>query len=168
MFYRIKQFWWGFVSLYKKIDYEFLKKYLNEEELLLFNKLKINDKHHSIRVCKDAIQFNNSLECNEKLDEIKLGKAALLHDIGKSILHLSLIDKSVIVILNKISKGKIKKYKKNKKVNIYYNHPEEGYKILNERGYSKDILEVIRYHHKKEKNSKNEFLKIVSYCDDRN
>lgn len=168
MFYRVKQFIWGFTSLFKKVDYDYVKKYLNEEDLLLFDRLKVNDKHHCIRVCKDAISFNANLKENEKVEEIKLGRAALLHDIGKSILHLSLIDKSVIVILDRITKGKIRKYKNNRKINIYYNHPKEGYEILKSKGYSKEILEVVRDHHKKIHSKDNKFLHIISYCDNKN
>lgn len=168
MFYRVKQFIWGFISLYKKVDYDYVKKYLNKEELLLFDKLKVNDKHHCIRVCKDAISFNEKLKEDEKLEEVKLGRAALLHDIGKGILHLSLFDKSIIVILDKITKGKIRRYKNNKKINIYYNHPKEGYEILKSKGYSKEILEVVRDHHKNIHGQDNKFLQIISYCDNKN
>lgn len=168
MFYRVKQFIWGFISLYKKIDYDYISKYLNEEDLLLFNRLKVNDKHHCIRVCKDSINFNSTLNKNEKVEEAKLARAALLHDIGKSVLHLSLIDKSIIVILDRITKGKIRKYKNNRKINIYYNHPKEGYEILKEKGYSEEILEVVRDHHKKTYSKDNKFLHIIAYCDNRN
>ena len=168
MLYRVKQFILGFISLYKKVDYDYVNKYLNEDDLVLFNRLKINDKHHSIRVCKDSINFNNKLEKKEKVDEVKLGRAALLHDLGKSKLYLSLIDKSAIVILDKITKGNIKNYKKNKKINIYYKHPKEGYEILRRKGYSKEILEVVRDHHKKNYNEDNKFLDIIAYCDNKN
>lgn len=168
MFYRVKQFIWGFMSLYKKIDYDYINKYLNEEDLLLFNRLKVNDKHHCVRVCKDAIKFNSTLNKNEKVEEVKLARAALLHDVGKSVLHLSLIDKSIIVILDRITKGKIRKYKNNRKINIYYDHPKEGYEILKEKGYSEEILEVVRDHHKKTYSKDNRFLHIIAYCDNRN
>lgn len=168
MFYRVRQFIWGLFSLYRKVDYDYVKKYLSEEDLVLFDRLKVNDKHHCIRVCNDAINFNSSLKENERVEEVILGKAALLHDVGKSVLHLSLIDKSLIVILDRLTKGKIKKYKKNKRINIYYNHPKEGYEILKSRGYSKEILEVVRDHHKKNYSKDNKFLHIIAYCDNKN
>ncbi|WP_300381491.1 HD domain-containing protein [Clostridium sp.] len=168
MIYRVKQFIWGLISLYKKIDYDYIRRYLNKDELLLFDKLKINDKHHSIRVCKDAISFNYNLSESEKVEEIKLGKSALLHDIGKSVLYLSLIDKSLIVVLHKITKGNIRKYKGNKKVNIYYNHPKEGYEILKLKRYDREILEVVRDHHKKVYNKNNKYLDIIACCDNKN
>ena len=110
-FYRIKQFIWGFTSLFKEVDYTYINKFLNEEEIKIFNNLKHNDKHHCIRVCKDSIKMRNDL--NIDVDMYKLGRAALLHDVGKGEKHLSLIEKSTVVLLDKFTKGKIKKFLKN-------------------------------------------------------
>lgn len=164
--YRVKQFIWGFISLYKKVDYDFVAKYLSDDEIKAFKKLKNNDQHHCIRVCKDSLQYNKEHSIN--VDENILGKAALLHDIGKGICHLSLIEKSIIVILDKITKGKLKKYNNIKQINIYYNHPQIGYNMIRNLGYTKDILEVVRYHHNKDNIKNNKMLQIVSYCDNKN
>ena len=37
-FYRIKQFIWGFIALFKEIDYTYVTKFLNENEIKIFNK----------------------------------------------------------------------------------------------------------------------------------
>lgn len=164
--YRVKQFLWGIKSLYRDIDIEYVKKFLTEDEIKIFKKLKINDQHHCIRVCKDSLEMNRNYELN--IDEYKLGKAALLHDIGKTKFHLNLVEKSIVVILHKLTRGYIKKYKNIKQIDIYYNHPKIGYEILKEKGYSKDILEVVRHHHTKNRMIDNEYLTIISFCDDRN
>jgi len=164
--YRVKQFLWGIKSLYRDIDIEYVKKFLTEDEIKIFKKLKINDQHHCIRVCKDSLEMNRNYELN--IDEYKLGKAALLHDIGKIKFHLNLVEKSIVVILHKLTRGYIKKYKNIKQIDIYYNHPKIGYEILKEKGYSKDILEVVRHHHTKNRMIDNEYLTIISFCDDRN
>lgn len=164
--YRVKQFLWGIKSLYRDIDIEYVKKFLTEDEIKIFKKLKINDQHHCIRVCKDSLEINRNYELN--INEYKLGKAALLHDIGKTKFHLNLVEKSIVVILHKLTRGYIKKYKNIKQIDIYYNHPKIGYEILKEKGYSKDILEVVRYHHTKNRMIDNEYLTIISFCDDRN
>lgn len=102
------------------------------------------------------------------IDVYKLGKAALLHDVGKSKKHLSLMEKSVVVLLDKATKGKIKKYDNIKQIDIYYNHPKIGLEILKGFDYDKEFLQVIRYHHNKDKIKKNEILNIISRCDDKN
>jgi putative nucleotidyltransferase with HDIG domain len=165
-FYRIKQFIWGFTSLFKDIDYEYISKFLNDDEIKVFNKLKHNDKHHCIRVCKDSIKMRKEL--NIDVDVYKLGKAALLHDVGKSIRPLSLMEKSMVVLLDKTTKGKIKKYDNIKQIDIYYNHPKIGQEILKKFNYDKEFLQVVRYHHNKNKIKDNDILNIISACDDKN
>jgi putative nucleotidyltransferase with HDIG domain len=165
--YRVKQFIWGINSLYKKVDYAYVSQFLNKDEIDIFKKLKNNDQHHCIRVCRDSLQYNKEYFIN--LNEYKLGRAALLHDVGKGKLHLSLIEKSIIVILDRITKGKLKKYNKIKQVNIYYNHPKIGFNILKDLGYEDELLEVVKYHHNKGKiNCDNKMLQIISLCDDKN
>ena len=167
-FYRVKQFIWGIESYFKQIDYEYIKTYLNKDEIKMFDKLKKSDKYHCIRVCQDSLRLVK--EKKLKIDEYKLGKAALLHDIGKSEYHLSLIEKSAIVLLDKFSKGNLKKYDNIKQINIYYNHPKIGYEILKSKNYDKELLEVVRYHHvAKKKNLKNnKMIDIVNICDNKN
>lgn len=63
-------------------------------------------------------------------------KAGLLHDIGKSVKRINIIDKSIIVILNKLTSGNLKKLK-NKKVQCYYKHSEYSEDML--KGYIKDV-----------------------------
>ena len=105
--YRLKQFMWAITAPLKKVDQNMLRIYLNEEELNLFRKLKISEQQHCIRVCKDALIES---DCWNSIDKNKMAKVALLHDIGKIERKLSVIDKSIIVILDKITNGKLKKY----------------------------------------------------------
>lgn len=167
-FYRVRQFIWGVESAFKKIDYSYIETYLNKDEINMFNKLKKSDKYHCLRVCKDSLSLLEDNNIN--IDEYKVGKAALLHDIGKSKYHLNLIEKSTIVLLDKFSKGNLKKYDNIKPINIYYNHPKIGYEMLKKQNYDKELLEVVRYHHKdmyKELNG-NKIIDIVSICDNKN
>ena len=56
--YRVKQFVWALKSLSEDIDTEYVNKFLNKKERKLFNKLKKTDKHHCIRVSKDAVSLS--------------------------------------------------------------------------------------------------------------
>ncbi len=162
--YRIKQFLWSITANFKSLDEEVIQRYLNVEEQKVFSKLKISEKQHSIRVCKDALKVCNEID----IDKNKIAKIALLHDVGKSNGNLNIIDKSIIVILDKITKGNLKKYSFNKKVDMYYNHPQESVKIL--KGideYDKEFMEAIEKHHYKYSGS-NIYLKIIKECDDKN
>lgn len=167
-FYRVKQFIWGIESYFKKIDYKYIERYLNKDEIIMFNKLKKSDKYHCIRVCKDSIELLK--ENKWEINEYKLGKAALLHDIGKSRCHLNLIEKSIIVLFDKFSGGKLKKYDNIKQVDIYYNHPKIGYDMLKKYNYDKELLDVVRYHHvvKKMNFKDNNIINIINICDNKN
>ena len=164
--YRVNQFVWAAGSYFKKIDTEYVNKYLDKDEMKLFNKLNHNEKHHSIRVCKDALDI-----CKKKnisLNTNRIAKAALLHDVGKGEFGLNLVEKSALVLLNKLTKGKIKKYNSIKQIDIYYNHAQKGADILKEfKTYDKEFLDSIRYHHSNKKIS-NELLDLIRESDNKN
>ena len=104
---RVKQFYINVVDKMTEKDYDYIKEILNSKELELFMKLSKSEQKHSIRIAKD-IEF--SLDNKETYDEDILKnrnvliKSALLHDIGKITKRLNVIDKSIIVILNKLLK----------------------------------------------------------------
>ncbi|MGL5244049.1 MAG: HD domain-containing protein, partial [Sarcina sp.] len=91
MIYRIKQFIWAFQSFFKGVDYKYVKRYLNEGEFEVFDKLSKVDKVHSIKVSKENLKLLNELKnvsiidsfYNLNLNKIELAKVGLLHDIGK-------------------------------------------------------------------------------------
>lgn len=161
--YRIKQFIWATKSLVEKVDTKYINKFLNKREKQLFNRLKKVDKHHSIRVCKEAINISK----DKNIDINRVAKAALLHDIGKSEYSLNIIEKSILVLLHKGTKGKIKKFNNIKAIDIYYNHAAKGADILKRcNTYDKEFLDTIRYHHHNNiKESK--LLQIIKESDDR-
>ena len=163
--YRLKQFIWAITAPPKKVDKNILNIYLNEEEIYLFKKLQTSEQQHSIRVCKDALKESNNWS---NIDKGKLAKIALLHDIGKIEKRLTTIDKSIIVILDKITKGKLKKNTSLKKIDVYYNHPQKSSNILKNMNINDtELLEAIEKHHCKEQ-SNNCYLEIIKKCDDNN
>ena len=124
--YRVKQFIWALKAMRENIDVEYVNKYLNTNEKELFNKLKKTDKQHCIRVSKDAVKYSKLANISTH----RVAKVALLHDIGKGYYGLNIIEKSVLVILNKVTKGKLKKYNNIKAVDSYYNHAKKGADLL--------------------------------------
>jgi putative nucleotidyltransferase with HDIG domain len=167
MFYRIKQFLWSITSYFKKVDYDYIDKYLNEKEKELFEKLKKTDKQHSIRVSKDALKYVEEAIEHLEIDKEYLGKLGLLHDIGKVQNPLNSIEKSLIVILHKISKGNIQRYSNYKIVDTYYNHGKTGANILRRLGYDRDFLEAVENHHNEDIRD-NKLLEILKFSDNKN
>lgn len=160
--YRIKQFYLSITAKISQGEKEFVAAYLNIQEQELFFRLQVSEQKHCINVAYD-IKEN---EMNPKKEY--LIRLALLHDIGKIKTKLTPIDKAVIVIIDKVTKGKVGKYTKYKKVKVYYHHGEMGYELLKEiGGYDEDFLEIIRKHHGKG-NKDDELLMILQQWDDRN
>lgn len=167
-FYRVKQFMWALSSLFKDIDEDFLNRYLTTEEKTQFMKLKNGDRHHCIRVCKDCIKYVDDNNININKD--KLAKAALLHDIGKTEYGLNALEKSIVVLADKATDSKIKKYENIKIIDSYYNHPQKGEKILRKMksNYDDEIIEVVLNHHKDEYSTKNKIFNMIRYYDNKN
>lgn len=164
--YRVKQFIRAITAKINEDDIKFINKYLTKDERNLFLKLKIYDQKHSINVAKSIEEY--LLKGKEKIniDKKELIKAGLLHDIGKLKKSLNPVEKSILVVLNKVTKGGLKKLDNIASINIYYNHGLEGYKILKKNNYSKEFLILVKDHHNYK--IKNRSIEILRECDDNN
>lgn len=165
---RVKQFYVNVTDKMTEKDYDYANEILNKKELELFMKLSKSEQKHSIRIAKD-IEFiidNNETDDEEILKNRNLlMKSALLHDIGKITKRLNVIDKSIIVILNKLTKGKLKSIKTSKKIQCYYNHGSYGYEILKDIIDDTVILDIVKNHHSDNGNNLVNFFKQI---DDKN
>ncbi|SFC69660.1 HDIG domain-containing metalloprotein [Clostridium uliginosum] len=171
MIYRMKQFYWGFISLLKKDDDCLLNKYLNANEKGLFMKLNKSERQHSVRVCKESINYIDKHNMiNIKKD--RMAKCALLHDIGKIKSSLNVVEKGLLVIINKVTLGRFLKYTKYSKIIDYYNHPKLGVESLKQIGiYDNEVLYCIERHHNEIDNKEikhNLYLSILIICDNNN
>lgn len=155
--YRIRQFIWALFAKFTKEDEAFVNAYLNEYEQELFKKLKESEKVHSVRVAKEVIKRS----VDENLYDIRLIKAALLHDIGKIDGGLNIINKSIITILNKLFPKALKKLYKIKFIRVYYEHPEIAVTYLD--NYDDYTKFLIKNHHNYHINDKK--LRILQEVD---
>ncbi|WP_426350959.1 HD domain-containing protein [Alloiococcus sp. CFN-8] len=168
--YRIKQFYWAVSSFLKKVDEDYLIRYLNQEERALFDKMTRADRHHAIRVAKDAEAYYKSLmkyTDNIEISKEEIIKLSLLHDVGKQVYPLNIINKSIVVLLGKLTRNKLKKLSKFNAVYIYYYHPKEGVKLLKDFGYSNEFLYAVENHHEEDVEETLP-LKILKYADNKN
>lgn len=160
MLYRVEQFINALRAKITAEDKAFYKRYLTLKEVVLFEKLKVYDQKHCIRV---AQLLKQELEDNNEL--IRLG---LLHDIGKIQYPLNPIKKAIIVGLDYFSKGKIKKYRQFKLISAYYEHAQIGYELLKEEGgYSEEFLNSIKNHHTNKVSEPASFLSLLQEADNR-
>lgn len=145
-------------------EWDFVRLYLNTKEQALFEKLQLSEQKHSINVATDIAKEM----MDEDINKVFLIRLGLLHDIGKIHVKLGPVGKGVIVILDKLTRGKLKKYGQYKKINSYYNHGEIGCKIL--RGidnYHEGFLEIIKNHHY-DSLKDNPFLDVLQKHDNNN
>ncbi|WP_054743012.1 HD domain-containing protein [Cellulosilyticum ruminicola] len=161
MYYRVEQFISAITAKMTKEDTDYVKGLLNEKEQELFFKLKVYEQVHCLRVARNMDAESGVFNIKERWE---LSRIALLHDIGKIKYPLNPIEKSIIVVLNKLTKGKIRKLTKLKMVKCYYTHAQEGAALLAEIGtYNEDFLEAIRTHHDVDITS--EKMNLLQKCD---
>ena len=164
---RVKQFYMNVTDKMREEDYEYVKSILNDVEYSLFVKLLKSEQKHSVRVAKEVQNLIDYIVVDD-FDIVKnrdlLIKVSLLHDIGKSKTKVNVIDKSIIVILNKLTKGKLKNID-NKKVDCYYNHSGYSYELLKDIEDNKLLLSIIKNHHS---NSDDKLVKFFQSIDDSN
>jgi putative nucleotidyltransferase with HDIG domain len=158
MMHRVKQFYWSIQSKLKAEDKEFLKVYLNTIEVNLFNELSEYEKKHSINVAQEVIKKTH----NETVI-----RAALLHDIGKIRKRINPFSKSILVMLDSISKGKLKKLSEFGIVDSYYNHGDKGYELMKKYINDERLLYLIKNHHN-DNIIGDKDLNILKACDDKN
>ncbi len=165
---RVRQFYVNVTDKMSKSDIEYVKDRLDDNEGNLFFKLLKSEQKHSVRIARDieAIIENDEVDDEEiTYNKDKLIKIALLHDVGKARKKLNVIDKSIIVILAKITDHKLKNVKFSKKVQCYYNHSEYGYEILKDIVDDERMLYIIRNHHSELDDKMINFFQII---DDKN
>ena len=162
---RVKQFYVNVTDKMTEKDYDYANEILNKKEFELFMKLSKSEQKHSIRIAKDIEFIIDNNETDDK--EILKNRNLLIKsaDIGKITKRLNVIDKSIIVILNKLTKGKLKSIKKSKKIQCYYNHSSYGYEILKDIIDDTVILDIVKNHHSD--NSKN-LVNFFKQIDDKN
>ncbi len=160
MFYRIKQFIWAITARLTEEEVQFIESHLSVIEQGLFWKLRVYEQKHSVRV---AYALSKQSPQHQVEEYIRLG---LLHDVGKSKYPLNPIEKSIIVLLDGITKGRIRYWSKLKIVKCYYQHGEMGYQMLQELGsYAPLFLEAVKTHHQEELID-NSLQVALKACDD--
>lgn len=165
---RVNQFFKCITAKLTEEDKNFISEYLSEDECKLIFKLPVYDIKHCVNVARD-IKLNESKQSMASigLNYDQVIKSALLHDIGKAYKPLNPIDKSVLVLLSKFTKGKIKKFEdKSRKIYIYFNHGKEGYEMIKGNDYSEEFLKIVKEHHNY--STTNKWLKLIRKYDDRN
>jgi putative nucleotidyltransferase with HDIG domain len=137
-------------AVYTKADEAFTRSYLNIQEMALFNQLPGFEKKHSVVVARKMLSASS---CHPNLDQRKLVRLGLLHDIGKVAERNSVITKSILVIIRfflpQLYNHLANIGKNNPRFRRYYIHKHHGAvgaELLEKIGESSDILSIVKKH----------------------
>lgn len=140
---RVIQFFTHLAYGFHEVDQGFLAAYLNEEERLLFQQMKKSEKIHSLLVAKGVLK--------ERRDPLFI-KASLLHDVGKILRPLTMVEKALAVILQALGVDQLPRVQEWPFMASYLTHGQRGADLLIEQGVfpKKSLYELlIRHHHDK-------------------
>ena len=110
----------------------------------LFFRMSDSDQSHSVRV------FQTLVDQGEEGDDLL--RAALLHDVGKSLHPLRAWERSLVVVTNRILPNQALKwghdepYGWRKPFVVALQHPEWGAALVQQEGGSETLVTLIRYH----------------------
>ncbi len=148
--HRLRQFYRGLFSAYTAADEVFARNYLNSQEMSLFNQLPSFEKEHSVTVAR---RMQELATYNPELDQRKLVKLGLLHDIGKLSERNSVPSKAILVIFRYFfprlfdrlaEKGKDER--RFHKLYLHKHHGAVGAELLARIGESPEIVSMVKKH----------------------
>lgn len=171
---RIKQFIKAVCAEIDVNDNIFVDKYLNANEKKLFYAMSIADQRHTLDTAYTVIKL---IPKNAQLDESLIVKAALLHDIGKQKGDISVVEKAIAVIFNKLIPEHARKIAASTRAKtnadriawvlyIYYYHPEIGAGFLRTINAEEKLIKLVLHHHSREQGT--EELELLKKADSLN
>ena len=142
--YRTRQFWNALPVPHKRVGTSVLLPYLSPSEIVLFRRMQPSEQTH-------AFQVFERLKTAGQTDP-DLMAAALLHDVGKVMFPLSLIDRVVIVLGKRFfrwqtsqwSEGSMNWFRRPFIVAVH--HPNWGADLAEQAGASTRTVDLIRAH----------------------
>jgi len=144
MSYRAGQFLHLLTAKRKREHRRFVYEILDPSMAVRFFGMSDPDQSHSVRV------FQTLVDQGE--DNEDLLRAALLHDVGKSLKPLRAWERSLVVIANLILPNQVLKWGQGephgwrKPFVVALQHPEWGAALVQQEGGSETLVTLIRYH----------------------
>jgi hypothetical protein len=142
--YRVIQFLRALQDRPSASELAFVRAHLPSELLSLFERMSPSDQAHSIRVCQSLLENGHS--------DAELLAAALLHDVGKSLVRPNILERVLVVLANRIAPKQVLKWSEGQAIGwrrafvIAHKHPQWGADLVAERGGPEVTVYLIRHH----------------------
>jgi hypothetical protein len=163
--YRTRQFWNTLPGNHRRVETGSLLPHLNPSQIVLFYRMQVSEQMH-------AWQVLERLKAAGETDPDLLA-AALLHDVGKILLPLSLSERVVIVVGKRFFRQSTKRWSKGRPDRISRpfvvaaHHPEWGADLAAQAGASPRTVDLIR-HHQEQPAADDALLAALQAADDEN
>jgi hypothetical protein len=144
LFYRIRQFFRALGARPGDAERERALEILERPLAELFLRMSPPDQAHALRVF--------SVLQDHAMTDPDLLAAALLHDVGKSLHHPSVLDRVIVVLTNPLLPRKVVQWGESepegwrRPFSIAVQHPRWGAKLVAAHGASPLLIELIRRH----------------------
>ena len=145
--YRTRQFWNALPGHRKRVESEALLPHLSASQIVLFHQMHPSEQAH-------AFQVLERLKAVGQTDPDLLA-AALLHDVGKILYPLSLLDRVVIVLGKRFFRQIIGRWNEvtsnllQRPFVVAAHHPQWGADLTEKAGASSRTVDLIRRHQDK-------------------
>ena len=172
IWYRFRQFRQAVKTRLTISDIEFVRYYLTQVEQVLFYRMALQDQRHSLLLAQTFLDRQHTHDYTW-IDTSVFIRAALLHDVGKSFLPISVWHRSMYVLLQNWKGGEYLARKATpaatklfwQKMVVLLNHGELGAQMLQNIGTLQEIVDVARWHHAKPQTKETKLLPIIREID---
>jgi len=143
--YRTRQFWSALAGPRIRVGVEDVLPYLSPFQIELFHRMQISEQAHAYRVLE-------RLKATGQTDPDLLA-AALLHDTGKILYPLSLLDRVIVVLGNHFFQQSTARWSEGSPAGlrrpfvVATMHPSWGADLARQAGASPRTMDLIRRHH---------------------
>ena len=164
---RARQFFRALTADISVEDEKYLMAHLNRKEQELFMKMGLLDQFHSLQVAYTIERL--IIQDKQGVDKEFLIRCALLHDIGKINVKMSVWQKVFAVLVTTFLPGLADKLelRGNRSIYIYRNHAELGGQKLQKMGLFQEA-KIIARHHSPPRADDSKELKLLRLADEEN
>jgi hypothetical protein len=142
--YRTRQFWNALTGSRRRVETEALLPHLSPSQIVLFQRMQPSEQTHAYQM---LVRLNASGHTDPDLLS-----AALLHDVGKALYPLSLIDRVVIVLGKRFFRRRAGRWSEGtpnrfrRPFVVAAHHPGWGADLAEQAGVSSRTVDLIRRH----------------------